>query len=116
VDVSAQLKQVLVAFHDSRAVPTVDQMPDPVVTKILISGIPRLNIVHEPTQVSFWSFEHEVNMVTHETEHVEADFVQVHAFAESLLKTPPITVVAKDGSSLVPAHGDVVNCPFVFQS
>ena len=88
--------------------PTLEEMPDPVMSTIEALRMYTLDVSKRLTEVAFVVLDHEVNVVCHQAVGMEVATKALSGFSKKPQKRPAVFVVEKDRKPVVASCGDVV--------
>ena len=94
----------------------MEEVPAALVAAVEVDAVCGLEAVHEFAKITGRRFEHQVNVIAHQAEHVQANFMGLDAAGQAIEKMLAITVVKKDLPPIIAAYGNVIDSTFIFNS
>ena len=116
MQVTAELQQIPVGFHQLRAVAALHQMSPALMPPVEPDNVTGLKVLHEGAQIGVRCFHHQMGMVVHQAIEVQNHSVPQDAGAQSLHKTDTIVVIPHDGLAFVAPQGDVVESSLILNA
>jgi hypothetical protein len=104
------------AIHDQRLVTAGEEVPGELVPAVEPAGVGPQEPLHARDQVGSRGFQHEVEMVAHETQGVDLPQGAFAGLPEGLQKQLPVGILPEDGFPAVAPVQDVVDRPFVLHA
>ena len=109
VNVAGEDGQIAVFVHEDALVSSLVEMPDPLVSPIVITGVGDVEVAHELAEVGQGGLKKQVEVVCHQDVAVKLDGVDVQGLAEDLEELFPVAVIAEDFSFFIAPASDVID-------
>ena len=116
VDVSRQAEDVRVAPNHAGTEAALEEVPAALVAAVEVDAVRGLEAVHEVAEIARRRLDHQVDVIGHQAEHVQANVMGLDAVSQAVEKPLAVAVVEEDVPPIIPANGDVIDSAFIFNS
>ena len=114
--VTTELEQITICFNEDGLETTMIQVPNPLVSAIVIAGVRYVEVAHEGRKIPSGGLDHEMKVIRHEHIRVGPHSVDRKRSLQFAKERFTIAVIFVDSPSFVSATCDVVGCIRVFDT
>ena len=116
MNIQQQAIQVGIFADEKTLEAALEQVPAALMAAVEVDAVCRLESVHELAEIARRRLEHQVDVVRHQAEHVQANLVKLDAVGQAVEETVAVAVVDENVPPIVPANGNVIDCALILNA